>query len=243
MRVDWEGRAHSNPLYAIDASRRSWTIGEFYSRGPSLVAANVDPVLQQLQVDPRGLRVLEIGCGIGRLFAGLVARFGEVWGIDISSSMIEIGREACPVEATWLVGDGSSLVGVGDGSVDHVLSYEVFQHIPDPQVICSYMDEIRRVLRPGGTFQIQLRKGSDSARQALVRSLPRPFRLVAAAGLRVLRVLPLGGDVDSWLGCIVSPDTALEWGREFGFVDLSEFPDELHPRGMGYWLIGRRPSG
>lgn len=242
MHSDWEGRARTNPLYAIDSSRRMWTIEDFYSRGPSLVQANVDPVLEQLDIDPRGLRVLEIGCGIGRLFAGLAERFGEVWGIDISPKMIEMGQELCPIEAKWLVGDGSALIGVDDDSVDHVLSYEVFQHIPDPEVIRSYLQEIHRVLRPGGTFQVQLREGSDTRRQAVVRALPRWLRVAIGPVLRVLDVLPVGGDIDTWLGCIVPPPTALEWGALIGLTDLQVLPDPVHPPGMGYWLIGRRAS-
>ena len=79
-------------LYSIDAQKRDWTVEEFYARGPVLVAECVDPVLEALGVDPGGRRVLEIGCGIGRLFAGLAERFGEVWGLDISLAMIEQGR-------------------------------------------------------------------------------------------------------------------------------------------------------
>src|SRR5262245_51309197 len=138
MRRDWEARAGSDPLYYIDSRQRDWTLDEFYAGGPELVARFVDPALAALQVDPAGLRVLEIGCGMGRLFEGLSARFAEVVGIDISETMIAKGRESCPVEATWLVGDGSSLVGVDDDSIDHVISFEVFQHIPAREVIFSY---------------------------------------------------------------------------------------------------------
>ena len=64
---------------------------EFYAGGPELVARFVDPGLKRWEWTlPR--RVLEIGCGMGRLFEGLSARFGEVWGIDISETMIAKGR-------------------------------------------------------------------------------------------------------------------------------------------------------
>ena len=159
MRHDWETRAHTTPLYAIDASRRQWALDDFYARGPELVREIVDPALRKLGVDPTGKRVLEIGCGMGRLFAGLGDRFADVWGMDISSAMIELGHEHCPVSAKWLVGDGDSLTGVDPGSVDHVLSFEVFEHIPKPEIVTSYLRETRRVLRPGGTFQIRIAPG------------------------------------------------------------------------------------
>ena len=242
MRRDWERRAADDPLYAIDSTRRRWSLDEFYARGPALVGQILDPVLTTLSVDPAGLRVLEIGCGMGRLFAGLAERFGEVWGIDISSEMVERGRAHCPVEATWVVGDGASLAGVADGTVDHVLSYEVFQHIPDQDVIRGYLREIARVLRPGGTFGVQMRRGSDTPRQALVRALPRPLRKAAGAALHRLGILPVQGDVDTWLGCIVPEDRALAWARAAGFGELSWLADASHPRRMGYWLVGRRPA-
>ncbi len=191
-------------------------------------------------------RVLEIGCGMGRLFEGLSLRFAEVWGIDISESMIEQGRAQCPVEARWILGDGVTLKGVESESIDHALSYEVFGHVPRPSIIRTYFTEIRRVLRPGGTFQAQLHGGSDSIRQAIVRGMPRPLRVASAAVVRTLGVLPVQGDIDSWLGCIVPPDEALSILTEIGFVDNNTFNSDFIgvPRGspVGYWVLGRKPT-
>jgi SAM-dependent methyltransferase len=246
MRQDWEERARTDLLYSIDAQRRDWTFDEFYARGPILVAECVDPVLQRMGVNPSGRRVLEVGCGIGRLFAGLADRFGEVWGIDISSAMIEEGRKRCPVAATWLIGDGISLKGVDDASVDHVLSFEVFGHIPAREIIHSYLRETLRVLRPGGTFQVQLRQRSDSARQATIRAMPRPLRVAALSALRVLGIAPVPGDIDTWLGLLVPPGEATSFVEGLGFVDVvvveSDVPGTAprHPR--GYWLVGRKPD-
>ena len=83
-------------------------------RRAELALRITDPALERLGVDPAGKRVLEIGCGMGRLFPGLAERFDDVWGIDISSTMIARGRKHCPVQATWLIGDGRSLPGVKD---------------------------------------------------------------------------------------------------------------------------------
>jgi len=241
MRRDWEERASSDPLYHIDARQREWTLAEFYAGGPDLVARFVDPALAHLGVDAVGRRVLEIGCGMGRLFEGLSARFGDVWGIDISETMIAKGREHCPVEATWLVGDGRSLRGVDDDSVDHVISFEVFQHIPEREIIFSYLAECRRVLRPGATMHVQLRCGSDSKAQAIVRALPRPLRVSVARVLRAIRILPVVGDIDTWLGCIVAPDAAVAELTRLGFEGVAVLPDDVHVPGLGYSVVGRSP--
>ena len=229
-------------MYAIDASRRKWDIDEFYSKGPDIVEAIVDPVLNFLDVDPKGCTVLEIGCGIGRLFAALSQRFSYIIGIDVSDGMINMGKEFCPIPAKWIVGDGISLSGIEKDSVDHVLSYEVFQHVPDHGVIANYIQEIGRVLLPGGTFQLQLRKGSDTKRQELVRRLPRLGRTVAGHVLHFAGILPVRGDVDTWLGIVLPPSEALALSRPVGFIDLQILPDRMHAPEMGYWLIGRKPQ-
>jgi SAM-dependent methyltransferase len=240
MRRDWNERALSNALYAIDASRRKWTVDDFYSRGPELVGLIVDPVLARLGVNPSGGTILEIGCGIGRLFAPLSQRFSRIIGIDVSDKMIELGKELCSVPAIWIVGDGVSLKGIENDSVDHVLSYEVFQHIPQLTTIANYINEIARVLRPGATFQVHLRMGSDTGRQDLIRKMPRAGRLVFSRILKSIRVLPVKGDVDTWLGVIIPPGDYLDLSRAAGFVDLEILPDDLHAPGMGYWIIGRK---
>ena len=229
-------------MHSIASDRVEWDESEFYREGPKIVETVVDPVLLALDVNPEGKRVLEIGCGVGRLFEGYSERFEEVWGIDISPTMIKLGQEKCPAEATWLVGDGATLAGVADHSIDHVVSYEVFQHIPSLEVIASYFAEIDRVLVDGGTFQVQLRKASDSLPQAAVRMLPRGLRVRVGSLLQKRKILTVGGDVDSWLGCIVAPSKATELARSIGFKDVTVLPDSMHShhRDMGYWLIGRR---
>ncbi|MBV8162517.1 MAG: methyltransferase domain-containing protein [Acidimicrobiia bacterium] len=241
MQGDWDARSRADALYHVDATRDRWRTEEFYARGPELVALIVDPVLALLDVDPAGRRVLEVGCGVGRLFEGLAARFGEVWGIDVSPEMVARGRASCPVPARWLVGDGQSLAGVDDHSVDHVLSFEVFQHIPERTTIETYIAETFRVLRPGGTFQLQLRAGSDSVRQTVLRALPRPWRRAAGPLLRLLRLSRVPGDIDSWIGCVVPMDRAQRVAAAVGLGDVTTLPDEVHPAGMGYWLVGRKP--
>jgi ubiquinone/menaquinone biosynthesis C-methylase UbiE len=241
MRRDWETRAAADPLFHIDANEPATDVSKLYARSERIVRKAVDPVLARFGVDPAGQRVLEIGCGMGRLFPALANRFGEVWGVDVSPTMIARGRRRCPVNATWLVGDGATLTGVRDATIDHVLSFEVFQHIPDPEPVWSYLDETLRVLRPGGTFQVQLRRGSDTKRQEVFRTLSPTTARRVARSLQLVHVIRAVGSVDTWIGCIIDPVDALTAAGRAGLVDVAVLPDEVHREGLGYWLVGRRP--
>lgn len=236
MAESGETRASDNPRYAVDSTSTERERAGFVGHGRQLVDTFLDPALARLRFDPRGRRVLEIGCGVGGLFTPLHERFSEVWGIDVSTTMVELGQRHCPTEARWFLGDGVSLQGIPDRSVDYVVSFEVFQHLPDESVIVRYIGEIARVLR-GGAFQLQMRQGSDSRRQAAVRFLPRPMRSLAGNALRRARVLPVGGDIGTWLGCVVPIARGIELCRDARLVEALR--DGMHPDGMGYWLIGR----
>ena len=250
MRDDWNRRASQDAWYAIDTMTQHGDMASFYSRSAELVPVLCDPVIELLGIQAENEIVLEIGCGIGRLFPGMSQRFREVWGIDISAVMVAEGEKNCPVEARWFVGDGSALTGIGDSAVGHVISFEVFQHVPRLSFIESYFREIFRVLRAGGTFQIQMRCGSDSKRQDQFRKLPRPLRVVTAKllayarrlGIRAAGELMVEGDIDTWLGTIVSPDEISRFCASLGFVDLAVLPDTVHAPGMGFWLVGRKPE-
>jgi SAM-dependent methyltransferase len=70
---------------------------------------------------------------------------------------------------SFVLGDGATLDGIGDASVDLVLSFTVFQHIPRVEVIEHYLEEAGRVLRPGGLFVFQWNNGSAATYWSLRR--------------------------------------------------------------------------
>lgn len=95
--------------------------------------------------------LLEIGSGGGRFTEVLARRARRVHATDTSPTMVRILRErfaANPVVEVRQV-DGIGLGGFGDGSVSAAFSYDVFVHL-DPWRIFAYLEELRRVLRPGG---------------------------------------------------------------------------------------------
>ncbi|MFB6136188.1 MAG: methyltransferase domain-containing protein [Halobacteriaceae archaeon] len=98
-----------------------------------------------------GDTVLDLGTGSGYAVRALVdARgAGRGYGLDGSAQMLRNAREYTEnPDVGFLRGDFDHLP-FADGSVDHAFSMEALYYADDPR---RALREVRRVLRPGGTF-------------------------------------------------------------------------------------------
>lgn len=114
-----------------------------------------DAVLRALAAEPCG-RVLDVGCGTGRL----AARLGEapsvrtVVGLDFSAGMLEQARARLgSAEAAVLVRGDATRLPFADAAFDAAVSTEAFHWFPDQ---AAALAEIHRVLRPGGRLLLAL---------------------------------------------------------------------------------------
>ncbi|MFI9827029.1 class I SAM-dependent methyltransferase [Streptomyces sp. NPDC051913] len=109
----------------------------------------------------RGGAVADLGCGPGRV-TGLLAELGlDVFGLDLSSSMLEIARRENP---DLLFVQGSMLeLDVADGALAGVLSWYSSIHTPVDE-LPSLFREFRRVLAPGGHLLIGFQVGDEPKR-------------------------------------------------------------------------------
>jgi SAM-dependent methyltransferase len=96
-------------------------------------------------------RVLELGCGVGRIGRELAGRVGHWHGVDISSNMVEVARTrlAPYANTSASVLTRTRLDGIDDASFDKAYSVAVFIHM-DKEDFFLYLTELRRVLKPGG---------------------------------------------------------------------------------------------
>lgn len=225
MRGSWDARA---TMHFVDTRRRDWNAAEFYAAGREEALDLLPPAFERLGFDPAGKRILEIGCGLGRLFPGHVELFKEAWGVDVSPEMLRQAEELCPVEARFLLGDGETLP-VADSSIDYCFSYLVFHHLPTEDLAWGYFAEISRVLKPRGCFQVQLLASRPFAAK-LVRWLP-PLRRVWS------RARGIPGDSRTWLGATIPQDRASRTASALGFADVETYPFGEH--GTAYWIVGR----
>ncbi len=164
MRKDWDQRARENARYYVANGREQWTDEEYFRSGESNVEQQIlNDISNVCQgKDPRQMRVLEIGCGTGRMTRTLAKVFGEVYAVDISGEMVRQARIALRdfPNAHVFQNSGNDLSAVrealGGAPLDFAFSFIVFQHIPSREVIENYVREVHALLRPGALFKFQV---------------------------------------------------------------------------------------
>jgi SAM-dependent methyltransferase len=164
-----------------DAVSHRLLLGSLFDRIAADVAA----------VSPDGVRVLEVGCGPGRLSIRLTRRYGlDVTGLDLDPAMIARARanadrshDGDERRPSFVVGDVASMA-FPDGSFDLVVSTLSMHHWADPK---AGLAEIGRVLRPGGRALVwDFRAGPVP----LHGRLPNPVEHVHGSPLRVVGATP-----------------------------------------------------
>jgi 2-polyprenyl-3-methyl-5-hydroxy-6-metoxy-1,4-benzoquinol methylase len=101
----------------------------------------------------KGKRVADIACGTG-YGTQLLAKAGalNVHGMDLSEDAVRYCVENNNTPAvTYSVANAQNLTTIADGAFDIVVSFETIEHLPNVE---AYLDEMVRVLRPGGTFLV-----------------------------------------------------------------------------------------
>lgn len=95
-----------------------------------------------------GEKVLDLGCGNGRLLGMLKDKRINYIGFDASEKLIEIAKKNYP-QADFRVGGSLALPFPAD-FFDKIFSIRVLPHIPSKEFRLRFMKEARRVLKPGG---------------------------------------------------------------------------------------------
>lgn len=130
----------------------SRSLAETYDRVSDLQFEGGKGLVAQLGLE-EGARVLDVGCGTGRLahwIAERVGMMGAVTGIDPLEERIHIARSRGG-NARFEVGQAEDLRAFEDASFDAVCMSSVLHWVTDK---AKALAEVRRVLRPGGRLGV-----------------------------------------------------------------------------------------
>jgi SAM-dependent methyltransferase len=163
-----------------EANDRLW-------QSPGLVAEYANRTLRPVETmllvrhrDQLGGRVLELGCGAGRLTGYLAELSPEVEGLDVSEAMLGYARDRYP-KASFRLGDIRDLSAYESRSRDAVVAaYNLIDVLTD-QDRRRVLEEVRRVVVPDGLFIFSSHNlGAADARQKPTHvRRDHPLRLAA----------------------------------------------------------------
>jgi len=192
-------RAYSG--HSPEENRAIWTAWDWSQGGEEWNSSDeperwkatfVDEVLLANIGDAR--TILEIGPGGGRWSEILQPRAELLILVDVTQRALELCKErlADATNVGYVLSHGGAFPEVDASSIDWVWSFDVFVHIA-PLDVASYIAEIARVLRPGGTAVIH--HSGELQRSPGWRS---PMTAVLFAELARERGLEVTRQFDSW---------------------------------------------
>ncbi len=148
LMYDWSARAYER-IKNYSPSDEQWFLGL--------------PLARSLEMVPAPL-VLDVATGTGRLPRALLRQppfRGRVIGLDLSLGMLReaIERTAQFADRLTYIWQDASQLPFKENAFDAVTCIEALEFMPDPLHV---LEEVIRVLRPGGVLLLTNRVGSDA---------------------------------------------------------------------------------
>lgn len=123
-------------------------IAEEFSNTRHTIWPELLPILGYIK---DGDKILDAGCGNGRILTLFSDKSVDYTGIDPSGKLIELAKKLHPNQGTFLTSQVEKLP-FADNSFDHILMIAVLHHIPSQSLRQQALLELKRVLKPGGMF-------------------------------------------------------------------------------------------
>ena len=161
MKLDWNSRANIEYFPGSmwgESEEEYWDGGEQNCN----TLLGVDTPMFGLitkNTNPKNMKVLEIGCGPGRILLPMSKIFGDAVGVDVSSKMINMAKQNMKniSNCNLYENSGSDLRQFEDNYFDFCYSNTVFIHIPKKEIIQNYISETARVLKSECLFGFNVR--------------------------------------------------------------------------------------
>ncbi len=163
--------AARNDLEAVLAFGRSSEWNQLYDGWHRVVLERALPA------DISGLRILDVGCGVGRISVGLARRGGALTCVDVSSEMLGVLRGAAAEHAVEVETVQADALTVADrhgysDRFDVVMCLGLVEHLP-PEALESFLADLVRMCAPGGTVVLEVNNENSVF---LAGNVDNPFR-------------------------------------------------------------------
>jgi len=180
------------------------------------------------------LRVLDVGCGHGyihRFLVGSDVRL-ELSAVDVAATVVDEARRQNP-SVRYDVYEGTRLP-YPDRSFDVVYTIAVMHHVP-PSQWPAFLQEMRRVARPGGMIAVFEHNPINPLTQWIVRTCPIDENAVLLGSRRLSRLIRDSGFVAIRSCYILFTPIDRSWARgldrQLGWL----------PFGAQYFVAARTP--
>jgi SAM-dependent methyltransferase len=164
---DWEHWGERDPYYGVLTDPRyragrldDATKGEFFLSGQAYCDYLISLIRSRIDRHFKPARVMDFGCGVGRVLIPLARECATAVGVDVSPSMLQEARRNCDafgITNVELALSDDGLLNVS-GDFDLVHSCIVFQHI-DPSRGNRLFDRVVSRLKQSGVGAIQVTFG------------------------------------------------------------------------------------
>jgi predicted TPR repeat methyltransferase len=145
--------------------------------------------------------LLDFACGTGRILRHVSGQVASATGVDVSPSMIEEARKAAP-QAELIEADLTQQDSLGERRFDLITAFRFFPNA-EPELRRAVFLVLARHLAPHGLLVFNNHKNRNSLARRISRLLGREVargtmshaeveELMALAGLRILKAIPLG---------------------------------------------------
>lgn len=173
-----------------------------------------------------GMRVVDLGCGCGRLAAALHEHTKVSYvGIDIIQALLDYAQTKAPTYG-FLLHRGLT-IPQEDGSADIVSAFSLFTHLLQAETFI-YLEESVRILKPGGKIVFSFLEFSEPSHWAIFESTRNVTRDAN------------GGD---HLNMFLERSTIDLWAGKLGLVAERYFPSNAkwggHELGQSIAVLGK----
>jgi len=158
--TNWNTLAELDPLWTILTDPRKkfgkWDPVEFFTTG-DLEAERVLAMCKAHDISISYGKLLDFGCGVGRVTRAFSHYFESCIGIDVSEKMIGLAREFNSAHPRCeFIASEAGVLPFADKSFDFVLTVLVLQHLPNRSAILETITEFLRVAKDNGVIVFQL---------------------------------------------------------------------------------------